>query len=159
MNILSARFMDAKYQIMEVSFENRQGKQTLAQLRVPENYELGANEMFDAVLQKYTIEQLQEEAKITIDKYKKTKEWENERRKNAEKGQAQLRLFEKKVDFLNSVIMENSTSEQRRAIRKVNTPEKLFLIQQEIVKKYAEEKSLSFYDAVMLIDVPVDQDD
>lgn len=154
--IKKARFMNSSKTLMEVEVErSKTGKSRLVTLNVPDKFEKGKDAYFDKVLEKFDIDELSTNFDNAVEAQNKKQQWKAARDETEAKGRMLNQLFKKKVEFLNSKILENSTADQRRAIRKANTFEKYQMIQTEIVRLYAEENNVSFYDAVMLIDEPV----
>lgn len=158
MEIQSARFVDKKCTKMEVKFVSKNGKVQRAQFTAPADYEKGKNKIFDEVMEKYDIADLMKETRQKSNEDIQKERWKRERDKNAEESKKQNMLFKEKVNFLDTAIMENSTRDQRRALRKANTVEKFNMIKTEIVRQYAEENEISFFDAVMIIDKKKEQD-
>ena len=139
---------------MEIKYKSQSGKTKTVQLTAPENYEKGKSTYFDEVLEKYDINDLVAKTKTAVERQVKQKQWEEQRKAAEQKGRLQNELFKLKVDFLNKKIMDESTAEQRKAIRKADTHEKLILIKYEIVRQYAENNNKSFFEAIQEIDLP-----
>lgn len=152
MIIKDAKFINSKCTLMEVKIQKNSGSMLSARFAVPSEYQKGVNKYFDMVLEKFDINQLKEETQKLSEDAKKYQNWKNERQKNNEKSAQLNQLFQKKISFLESVIMKDSTVEQRKIIRKVNTLEKFLLVQHEIIKDYANHNNISFFEAVMLMD-------
>lgn len=160
MEIKTARFLNSSKTLMEIELvRSKTGKPKLVTINVPENREKGKDPYFDMVLEKFNIDQLDAEFNEMANTVHKKREWQAARQKTEQKGEMLNTLFKKKVEFLNSKILGNSNADQRRAIRKANTFEKYQMIQTEIVKQYADENNISFFEAVMLIDEPAENKD
>lgn len=156
MKLEKARFLNSKLTILELTLKKANNKTVKARIEAPADYAKGKNQYFDMVLEKYDLETLKEESRKILESSVKKQEWELARRQQADKGNMLNQLFKQKVEFLNTKIMQDSSIEQRRSIRKANTPEKLMLIKSEIIREYADKNNISFYEAVSIIDVPID---
>mgnify|MGYP000134799389 CR=1 FL=1 len=158
MELESARFLDAKCSLMELKLKNRKGKEKTVQLIAPANYEKGQNAYFDKVLEKYDIEEMVRKTKLAADQIRKRRAYNEEKGKSSSKQQMHNDLFKEKLEFLNKEIMQESTPEQRRAIRKANTPEKLTMVKYEIIREYAQQKEISVFQAILDLDNTNDEE-
>ncbi len=149
--IKNPEFIDLEKTRVRMILEDESGKQTVAELKVPDKREAGVNEMWDRIVAEHDVEVMRKR-RNDLETQKIIEKERLEKKSRAQKENEILRyLFDQKLYFFNLPFISELTDEEKSSIRRAPNTNLLFVAVAMAFAGYMErtgKKMIDIFDEI-----------
>lgn len=116
--IKNPEFIDLQKTFVRMTLEDENGKQTVAEFKVPENRQLGINEFWDRIVAEHDVEAMRQRRNEIESRAIAERERLEKKRKAQIENETLRTLFDQKLYFFNLPFVNDLTDEEKSSIRR-----------------------------------------
>jgi len=116
--IKNPEFIDLQKNFVRMTLEDENGKQTVAEFKVPQNRELGVNEFWDRIVAEHDVEAMRRRRNELEVRTLAERERIEKKRKAQVENESLRQLFDQKLYYFNLPFINELNDEEKSSIRR-----------------------------------------